>query len=261
MYTKEGQMVELVKKIEDGYLGKEIYEDFSEDFEEDGESEFSVGEDIRFFPELFEKPQTQAYAAEVNRLRKEAEEIQADIHELRSLKESESGLLNKISKFPFIQKLVQYVTGDFNFILHLSNYEVSTKNNRYNGPYVKVTNTKEGSWGLFSLYHDNYASNDDKPFLCFNTIEEVNAYVKESILIYINKYDSGFYSSPQNLKDWFGKIHYTQKVKEDPEVLAALETKMIELTSLYKSRRRTEIEKQLQELEGKKKELEKQATI
>jgi hypothetical protein len=256
MYTHDGQAVEVVKKIEDGYLAKLIYEDYSEDFDEEDDPDYSLGEQIVFFAELFEAPQTFAYALEVKKLKDEAEKIRIDIAVLVAQKANEAGLLNQIAKYPFIAKLVQYVTGDFNFILNLNTYEVSDKKVIYNGPYIRAMNTEGAGWGLYKLSHSGYSSNEDRPFLIFHTMDEVNSFVKTELIEKIGKYRDGFYNSPQNLKEWFSRIHYKQTMKDDPEVLAAFEAKMAELTRIQAKRQADELEKQFQALEAKKKELE-----
>lgn len=256
MYTRDGQAVEVTKKIEDGYLAKIIYEGYSEDFDQGEEPDYSLGEQIIFFAELFEIPQTEAYALEVKKLKEEADALRGVIADLKAQKENEANLLNQIAKYPFIAKLVQYVTGDFKYILSLTNYEVIDKGKIYNGPYVKVMNTEGQGWGLYKLAHNTYSSNEDSPFLCFQTIEEANAYVKESLIKTIGAYKDSLYSSPQNLKDWFEKIHYQQKMKYDPEVTDAFNEKLSELTKLFAKRRADDLQKKLQDLEAQKKELE-----
>src|SRR5277367_1613726 len=130
MYTPDGQAVQMIQKIEQGYLGKIIYEDLCAD-EEEGEftAEYIADDKILFFEVLLDSPLTEAYATEVKKFKREQQKLQEEIDNLRNIKRSEEGLLHKISKFPFVQKLVDYVTGDYQFVLYLRDYDVRLRQN------------------------------------------------------------------------------------------------------------------------------------
>ena len=263
MYTPDGIAVKMEKKIEGGYLARIIYDqmdygDYDED-DEDAEpmiTEYGAGDQLMFYPELSEHPLTLQYAKEVADLQKEAIRLSNEISDLREQKRSEEGLLNKIAKFPFIQKLVEYVTGDFEFILNLGNYEVDKKSQRYNGPFVKAMNVKDGGWGLYRLKSDNYSSGEDRPFLCFQTIEEVNAYVKAALLDTITAWKPGIYNLTHSFKEWYSKIHYQQVMKDDTEVVAAYKIKLDELAKIESQQQADALDKQMQELEERKRKLQ-----
>src|SRR5580693_9358945 len=125
MYTAEGQVVEMIKKLDQGYLGKIMYEEYrSEDEEGDFEMECVADDKILFFDTLYEKPLTEAYATEVKKLKSEISKLHQEIDDLGNTKRIEKGLLGKVSQYPFVKAIVDYLTGDYEFILFLRNYSV-----------------------------------------------------------------------------------------------------------------------------------------
>ena len=144
MYTPDGQAVQMIQKIEQGYLGKIIYEDLCAD-EEEGEftAEYIADDKILFFEVLLDSPLTEAYATEVKKFKREQQKLQEEIDNLRNIKRSEEGLLHKISKFPFVQKLVDYVTGDYQFVLYLRDYDVRLRQNIWTSTKISVCNFKD----------------------------------------------------------------------------------------------------------------------
>src|SRR5690348_5668183 len=127
MYTLEGMEVELVKKIDEGYLAKMVYSRYYEDDEEIGE----MCNQITFYENLYETAPTEKYADEVKRLIDTKNNLEKQVSELISTKRNEEALLNKVNKFPILKALAAYLTGEFKFHLRFSNYEISPKENVY----------------------------------------------------------------------------------------------------------------------------------
>jgi len=252
MYTIDGQSVEVVKKIEDGYLAKMVYESYSEDSED---YEEVVSDQVLYFPNLFDKPVIEKYADEVKKLKAQETELALSIDRLQAAKRSEEGLLNKISKFPFIAALVGYVTGEYEFILHLNSLKVVKKSSYYASPNVKVMNLKSSGWQMAVLSSDYYDSDrDDTPFLPFMTMEDLNAYAKDFMIKKIGSFTSKDYNNSRGLEEWHRNISDSCTVKNDPSVLAYLKSKLSEMKSTEAIRDKERINK---EIEEKKKQLEK----
>lgn len=252
MFTVDGQAVEVVKKIEEGYLAKMVYESYSDDNED---YEEVTADQVLYFDRLFEKPVLEKYAEEVKQLKAQETELALSVDRLRAVKRSEEGLLNKISKFPFISALVGYMTGEYEFILHLNSLKVIKRSSYYASPNVKVMNFKSGGWQMAVLSSDYYDSDrDDTPFLPFMTMEDLNAYAKEFIIKKISGFNSSDYNNSRSLEDWHKKISDSCPMKNDTSVLTMLKNKLAEMKSVEAARDKERINK---EIEEKKKQLDK----
>lgn len=161
MYTKDGAEVLLFKKIEDGYLAKQIYYNSIDD---EGEEIDNVQEEILFYEKLYHNPPTEKLAKEVEVLKKEAEILSSKITELKQLKSTEECLLNKISKFYIIKQLADYLTGNFKFVLFLNTMESRKRDSIYISQYIRTSISKNEPFALYELKNEYYISDsDDKP--------------------------------------------------------------------------------------------------
>ena len=257
MYTQDGQEVELVKKIEEGYLAKLVYYGGSFDYDYN-EDTVIIDDDIQFFTILFDSAPTEKYEKRVEELKKEADTLDYKINELRQLKYSEEGLINKVSKYPIIQQLVDYITGDFKFVLYLSDLEIKEKGYVYQSPYVAMAHTINSGYCLYKLKNDSYPSySDDIKFLVFKTKEEATEYSKKEILTRIKKYKST-YNSSSKFKNMFAKIDSSCPAKRDPDVGNAYETKLKELTEIENKEIEEKLKKEMEELLKKQQKLQEQ---
>jgi len=257
MYTVDGQEVELVKKINEGYLARLVYCD---DYDDEGLSEDDefVDDDIHFFKNLYDNAPIEKYAKEVSELKIQTEKLKKQISELASKKRSEESLLNKVSKFPIVQQLVDYITGDFKFILYISNFEMKTKESVYNSPYVAMAHTINSGYCLYRLRNDSYPSySDDIKFLVFKTKEETTDYSKKEILTRIKKYKST-YNASSNFKEMFDKIDRSCPAKSDPDVVSAYKDKLKELTEIENKEKEEKLNKEMEELLKKQQKLQEQ---
>lgn len=257
MYTQDGQEVELVRKIDEGYLAKLVYcnDDFDDNYDDD--SDF-IDDDIHFFTILFESAPTEKYAKEVEKLKAEADALDVKINELRQLKYSEESLISKVSKFPIVQQLVDYITGDFKFVLYLSDLEIKPKEQVYQSPHVAMAHTINSGYCLYKLRNDNYPSySDDIKFLVFKTKELADDYSKKEILTRIKKYKST-YNAPSNFKEMFDKIDRSCSAKSDQEVVNAYKEKFKELTEIENKEKEEKLNKEMEELIKKQQKLQEQ---
>lgn len=252
MYTLEGMEVELVKKIEDGYLAKMVYSRY---YEEDEEIE-ELCNQITFYEKLYETAPTEKYAKEVSDLTIQRDSLHKEISDLRTIKNEEEYLLNKINKFPIIKGLADYLTGDFKFHLNFSNYEILEKEKVYLSPNVKAMNLKDGGWGIYKLYYENSESgSDDKPFMVFQTKEDAVKYSRGLLINRMNQYKKNEYWSSNGLKEEHNKISYTNPVNTDTEYLRVYNEVYTFLVDREKKKQAEKIKKELEEFEAKKKKL------
>ena len=251
-FTKEGKEVIIVKEIEGGFLTKGVYNYWDEENEEEAET---INETIVFYAELFETAPTEKYADVVSKLKKVADDIRYQINDLKEVRDNEKSLIQKVSKFPIVQQLVDYITGNFLFVLYINTLEQIPKAQAYLSPYIAMAHTKcEGYW-LYRLRNDNYFASDDIKLLTFKTQEELNTYSKKLLIERLESAKFN-YNRSSNLKDILTKIHYTCKIKDDTDVLAAFDKKLKEFQKEDKIERETKLKKEVEELDNKRKELE-----
>ncbi len=255
MYTIDGEEVELFKEIEDGFLAKPIFSEYNWEDEDDGEEVKSVSDKINFYPILFKNPPIERFADDIVKLKKEANKISEEIGELERTRESEKSLLHKISKYPFVQTMVDYLTGDFSFILDMQDYEVRKKEQSYNTNFIKVTNTKSYGWALYKMRNDSYDSSDDRKFRIFKTMEELLSFCKGHLTSELNRWSSNW-SRADGFKKWFGSIHHSNPCKDDPDFKAMYEAKYKRLVDEDKEAAAAQIKKEMDALEEKRNKLQ-----
>jgi len=255
MYTQDGTEVSVVKKIEEGYLAKVIYYTGfdEEDYDEEAED---ICEQITFYETLYEKPPTEKFAKEVKDLKEEAEKLSSEISELKQLKNTEEYLLNKISKYPIIKQLADYLTGNFNFVLFLHTMESKKKSSVYISNYIRTSTSKNEPFALYELKNEYYISDsDDKPFMVFQTEDELNAEAKRRLIDKFKKADFN-YNKVSNLKDWFNKISDTCLVKKDADFLNVYNSKLKVWEAEENKEKQEKLKKELEELAKKQKQLQ-----
>lgn len=251
MYTIQGEEVELVKKLEQGYLAKMIYTWHCEDEEEDPE----VCDEIRYFENLFDSPPVEKISKEIIELTKKRDEAEEELGKIRELKKTEEFLLNKINSFPVLKKLANYLTQSFNFYLDFYRYEITPKNKKFFSPNIKVVNFKTEGWCLYRLERDNYEDSDDKPFMVFDTIEEAVVFSKQRLLERLKAVKAITFFSRDSLVQEFNNISISNPVKKDPEFLKAYEETLYFLQKREEERIAEKLKKEIQEYETKLKKL------
>jgi len=254
MYTIDGMEVSVVKKIEDGFLAKQIY--VYNGYEEDEGEVEEVSEQIIFYDKLYEKPLTEKYAKEVSALISEKDKLETEISNLKILKTEEETLLNKINKFPILKKLADYFTWDFKFHMDFSRYEILPKEKVWLSPNVKVVNFKSNGWCLYKLRHEDSDNYDDTPFMIFNTTEEAVEYSRKMLIARMEQYKENEYWGSKGFKDEHDKISCTNPVKEDKEYLDAYNEVFSFLVAREKKRGAEKLQKEIEELEKKRKQFE-----
>lgn len=255
MYTIDGTEVFVVKKIDDGYLAKQIY-GYNDYFDEDESETEEMCEQVVFYEKLYEKPLTEKYAKEVSDLISEKDNLETEISNLRKIKNEEEYLLNKINKFPILKKLADYLTNDFKFYLDFRDYEITPKEKIWLSPNVKVVNFKSNGWCLYKLRNENSDSYDDIPFMIFNTIEEAAVYSREIIITRMEQYKKNDYWGSDTFKSEFAKIHYHNPVRKDQKYLDVYNEVLSFIIAREKKREAEKLQKEIEEFEAKRKKLE-----
>lgn len=252
MYTLEGMEVQLVRKIDEGYLAKMSYSNY---YNEDDEEIEELCSHITFYEKLYKIAPTEKYAVEVKALATERDNLETEINKLKELKRTEEFLLNKINRFPILKTLAAYLTEDFEFYLSFSNYEIKTKSNVYLSSRIKVMNYKDSGWNIFTLRSENCESYDDTAFMVFSTKDEAIEYSKKMLITRMAAYKKNEYWSASGLKDEHNKISYTNPVKENAEYLKAYNETYDFLLDREKKKKADQLKKELEEFEAKKKKL------
>lgn len=256
MYTIDGTEVLVVKKIEEGYLAKQIYS--YNGYDEDNEEEIEeMCEQVVFYEKLYEKPLTEKYAKEVSDLISEKDKLESDISNLQRLKREEEYLLNKINRFPILKKLADYLTEDFKFYMDFSNYEILPKEKMYISSNVKVVNFKSDGWCLYKLRNENSDSYEDRPFMIFNTIDEAVEYSRTHLIARMQQYKKNEYWGSGTFKDEHNKISYTNPVTKDPKYIEVYNDTLAFLIDRENKRAAEKLKKEIEEFEKKKEQLEK----
>lgn len=257
-YTKDNGEVQIIRELEDGYLVKKLLCE-GYDYEEDGfDSEELLSDETFFFTkeELFDEPVTERVAGEVAILLSQKSKLEEEIHQLRDAKRIQEAAQGKIKDWPFLQSVLDYLNGDFTHILYMDTLQVLEKPTVYNTPYICVVNSKDRGWKLFRMRNENYhSSSDDKQVRVFKSLEEVATFSKQHLIDRINKWDEAYWNCDGQFKDWFDGLHHSNSAKKDPEVLEAYKAKYDELKQAENKKRQAHLEKEIADLEAKKKRL------
>lgn len=257
-YTIDGKEVEIVKEIEGGFLVKEVLEYYQPDWDEEdepNEGDQIVGEQILFFEKLYDEPLVAKHADKIKQLEKDAEKLNNEISELQATKRNEESLLSKVSKYPFVQTMVDYLIGDFNFLLDMKDFGVKKKDQSFNTNYIKVTNTKSNGWGIYKLRNDNYDSSDDTPFRVFKTMDDLTEFSRKHLTSALEVYSCN-YNRASNFKEWFSRIDYSNPTKKEPEFITLYNEKYNRLVEEDKAETAKNVQKKIDELEEQKKKLQ-----
>jgi hypothetical protein len=256
-YTKDNGEVTIIKQLEDGFLVKKVlYEGYDEETDNDTEI---LSDETYFFKseELYDNPVTEKLADEAAALLHSKIKLQEEIYQLQTAKRIQEQAQGNFKDWPFLQNVIDYLNGDFAYVLFLRDFEVRSKSSLYNSPYIYLAHFKEKGWQMFMMRSENYVSgSDDIQILIFKTIEEVNALSKKYLLDKIKNWKAAYYNSDSQFKEWFTGIHYSNKMKADLDVVAAFNEKYEELKRAENNKRRESLAKEIEELETKKKKLQ-----
>lgn len=244
-YLINGQAVQLIKEVEGGFLYQNVF--YDPDCE-DGYIDDSV---IFFTDKLFDNPPVEKYHQEVRDLHGQIEQLKFETEKIRQLKNAEKSLLTEIKNRDFVQCLVDYMNGDFNFVLFLPKMELRPKDSVYISPFVKIVNEKGSGYSLYVLSNDDYESYDDRPIMVFKTIESAKDYAKEKLIneLRYNTEKSNYSWRSDVIKSWFRDIHRTCGLQEDPELIELYQIKYNEAKNKEDADKKDKIRKEIEEKE------------
>jgi hypothetical protein len=239
----DGQEVEVIKEIDGGFLYKHVFYDseYSEEY---------VSDDITYFTnKLYDTPPTEKYNSKITDLQRQIDELQGERNKIRGLMLSEKSLLTEIKKRDFVQGLVNYLNGNFKYVLLLDKMEIKDKSSVYVSDYIKITNTKGSGFSLFTLRNDNYDHYDDRPIMVFDTFEAAQIYAKTKLLNeleYATEKATYIWAS-NTIGEWYEKIHSSSKLKEDEEIKAMYLKKFNEAKIKEDAKNKEKIQKEIEE--------------
>jgi hypothetical protein len=256
-YLKNGQQVTVVKEIEGGFLYKLDYTQYSEedDFYYENEDEIYIDETIYFSEVLYDNPPVEKYHKSIIELKKEIESIECQILEINKLKKEEESLLTSIKKRDFVQGLVDYLNGDFKYVLYLKDMEIKDKNNCYISEFVKITNTKGSGYSLYKLRSEEYESYDDTPIMVFKSFDEAQLFAKNKLIerLVVNTEKSNYKWGSRGIEDWYKSIDRSIKLSDNEEIKEIYNRKIAEAKKREDEEKKAKLQK---EIEEKKKALE-----
>jgi len=194
MYTIDGEAVLIHREIEGGYLGQFLYDvDFDEDDDFDPD-DMICDTRIILHPQLFSEPPKIHIHKEIQELQNEKSNLNIELHELRVLKQEENITLGKIAKFPIIQQLVDFLNGDYAYLVYLKDLELIEKRQRYISSHVSTANIKsDGGFCLYLMSSENYTSRDDRAFTIFKTKEDADKFIIGKIIERLNSHQTNEY--------------------------------------------------------------------
>jgi hypothetical protein len=249
-YLANGQAVKLIKVINGGYLFQNLWND------PDYNDEYT-DESVTYFTDtLFDSPPVEKYHKEVLELQNQIKRLQKERDEIQQLKHKEKSLLAEIKNRDFIQCLVDYMNGNFEWLLRLDTMEICEKDKVYISPNIKLTNKEKKGYELFIMRSADYDSWDDRPIMVFKTFEDDQKFAKQALidrLVFATEKQQYKWSS-SNIKDWFNDIHHSVKLNEDKDILEIYARKYDETKLREDAEKKLKIQ---QEIEEKQKLLEK----
>jgi len=155
-YLENGQMVELVEKVKDGYLVKRWYTCDCNEFEGDCVCEDRLGDTI-FVNQVFNSPPVETLYSEVKKLKEEISKLHEEEAKISNTIMAEKNRietqLNKLKKYEGLQLIEDYIDGNITHFVTLDYYgrypEILTAGE-------KLRYKENGSWKtrLLALYGD-----------------------------------------------------------------------------------------------------------
>lgn len=244
-YLINGQAVRLIREVEGGFLYQNVF------FDPDYEDGYIDDSSIFFADKLFDNPPVEKYHQEVKDLQVQIGHLKEEMDSIRQLKRKERSLLTEIKNRDFVQCLVDFMNGDFNFVLFLPEMELRTKDSVYISPFVKMINSKGHGYSLYILRNENYEDYYDIPIMVFKTIESAKDYAKEKLIneLRYNTEKSNYSWRSDVIKSWFRNIHRTCGLQEDPELIELYQIKYNEAKNKEDADKKDKIRKEIEEKE------------
>lgn len=242
-YLKNGQQVNLIREVDGGYLYQNLWND------PDYYEEYVDESEIYFTDKLYDTPPMEKYHKEILELHDQIDKLQKERDEIQQLRNKEKSLLKEIRNRDFIQCLVDYINGDFEYVLKLDTMEICEKNKIYISQNIKLTNKEKSGYELFVLRNASYENWDDRPIKVFKTFEDAQKFAKKTLidkLVYATE-KSNYRWGSSNINDWLKNIHYSVKLSEDKDINEIYHTKFNEAKSKEDAEKKLKIQKEIEE--------------
>lgn len=247
---KNGQEVEVIREVDGGFIYAPVVY-----FDGDDDSDMILDDDPLFTKDVYDSPPIFKLHDEVVRLQNEVQKLNSELIEINRAKRVMSDVASMIPQWDFVQCLVDYLKGDFQYVLFLGNMELRHKDSVYISPYIKIVRTKDGGFRMYKLRSEQYESFDDIPIRIFKTFDDAQIFAKKELitnLIFCT--DAAQYKwSYRVIKEKFNEIHSSCKLKNDAEVQELFNKKMAEAEE---RENKDKTEKLRKEIEEKQKQLE-----
>jgi len=237
-YTVDGQEVNVHRELKPGYLFKNVYEGFDDEF---------IDGDIRYAEKLYDKPPLLKYHEEIEMLNKEIIKLKKQLKILSKRNSDIERIRRGMKEIPFLNSLVKFINDDFKYILYLRDYRIIGKDHVFLNKHFSIANTNEYNYFLIlnnGIYTD---SSYDYAIMVFDTFEDAQKEAKERFmkeLITKTSPSLTYPASSNDIKQFFRSIDSSSKISSDPELLALYNTK-------YKEAEKREIDKHTEALNEK----------
>jgi hypothetical protein len=228
-FLPNGQEVIIHKQIEGGYLVKRKFI---------GDEEDIYGE-VEFAEKVFDSPPTEKFAEEIVVLNEQAEKLRGDIDGLKRIKNEETSTLSKIARIPNFQMVVDYLNGDFKYLLDCKYLKIKTIGNTYLNRNIGFEMVK-GEIRLYTLDRDYFGS-DKSDIAVFKTMEDAGAERKKR---YMERLNTCMWD--HSLKELLSNSDFSD-LKQLDEIRLLGETKMQELQKKNKEQRIVDAKRRIDE--------------
>ena len=237
-YLSNGQEVTLVEKTETGFLVQGMYEYPTSEDSEENENGYFPGE-IIFVDKVFDTPPTEKLAKDVADLKVKKNTLQSEISELRRLKGQEESVLNKVSKIPNFQMVVNYLNGDFKFVLDTKRLEIKDATRVYNSKNicVEIINGKL----MLGIMDREYFNSEHHEVLVFNSIEDAEKERKERFIAKMKSHNYDY-----ALNELFTEYNF-KDLAADEDVKAIYDAKMVEIKGKKRNERISSAKKAIED--------------
>jgi hypothetical protein len=175
-FLENGTKVKVLQEAAGGFLCQHVVID--PHTEEEFESEW----DTYFYKELYDIPPLTAMHEDYRRLEHKIENLKVQLKDLLEKRREERSLIQGIKESEFLQNVNMYLNGDFEYVVSLSSMSIMRKSQVYLSPYIKITNTENKGFRLYTLQSSTSEFYDDREIQVFKTKEEAFDFLKSRVL-------------------------------------------------------------------------------
>ena len=213
-YTIEGYEVEVIRELNPGFLYTHIY---------DYEGIEEIDKEICYAEKLYDYPPTLKLHEEIKRLTDVKDKMGQQIQELDKQHYDKAKLLKDIKQLPFLQMAMDYINGNYKYVMYLNNYYIKSKDRIYQSNSYTITYSEKG--GLNLRIEDSNAR-------IYQSMEDAQADAKKLFMEKVEKETKktdGYNPwSSSTIADMLRKVDQSSGLQQDAEVLAFITKKKAE---------------------------------